>query len=109
MRMYVKNRFWINTALSTMFAAVLIACGGGATTPTVSSVLVSGPTAATLKIGEGTAFTAIAKDSGGATIAGKSFTWTSSDTNIATVAAGVVTAKRLGTVKISATTDSIKG
>ena len=110
MRLYVKNRFWISTTLSTMFAAGLIACGGGTTTPTVSSVLVSGPTTATLKINEGTAFTATARDSGGTTIAGKSFTWASSDTNIATVAVGgIVTAKRIGTVKISATTDSVKG
>jgi hypothetical protein len=109
MRVYVKNRFWINTALSTMFAAVLIACGGGTTAQTVSSVLVNGPTAATLKINEGIAFTATARDSGGATIAAKSFTWASSDTNIATVEAGVVTAKRIGTVKIFATTDNVKG
>jgi Bacterial Ig-like domain (group 2) len=111
MRLHVKNRFWINTALSSMFAALVMACGGGGTTtPTVSSVLVSGPTAATLKINEGTAFTAIAKDSSGAAVIGKAFTWTSSDTNIATVdTGGIVTAKRIGTVKISAITESING
>jgi Bacterial Ig-like domain (group 2) len=111
MHPHVKNRFWINTALSCMFATLIMACGGGGTaTPTVSSVLVSGPAAATLKINEGTAFTAVAKDSSGAALTGKAFTWTSSDTNIATVDnGGIVTAKRLGIVQISATTDSIKG
>ncbi len=111
MRLHVKNRFWINTALSSIFATLVMACGGGGTTtPTASSVLVSGPAAATLKINEGTAFTAVAKDSSGAAITGKAFTWASSDTNIATVdTGGIVTAKRIGTVKISATTESITG
>jgi hypothetical protein len=51
MHPHVKNRFWINTSLSCMFATLIMACGGGEiATPTVSSVLVSGPAAATLKI-----------------------------------------------------------
>jgi Bacterial Ig-like domain (group 2) len=111
MRMHVKNRFWINTTLSSIFATLVMACGGGGTTtPTVSSVLVNGPAAATLKINEGTAFTAVAKDSSGTALTGKAFTWASSDTNIATVdTGGIVTAKRIGTVKISATTESVTG
>jgi hypothetical protein len=89
-------------------AFALTACPGPASG--VSSVFVTAPAANALKINAPVAFSAVAKDSSGAEITGKTFTWVSSDPNVASVdASGMVTAKRFGDVKITASTDSING
>lgn len=87
----------------------LVACNS--TPPaTVDKVEVAGLSSNTLKIGEAAQFTAAAKTVGGTTISGKTFTWTSSDPNIASVdSSGKVTAKHLGTVTISASVDGKTG
>lgn len=87
---------------------VLVACTPAA--PKVDKVEVSGPSNNALKIGEATQFTAIAREASGAEVKNKTFTWTSSDDNIASVAAdGKVTAKRFGKVTISAAVDGKTG
>jgi hypothetical protein len=85
----------------------LAACGGNFAPGIVT---VSGLATNGLKIGETTAFTASFKDGSGAAVAGKTFTWTSSAPDIAAVdSSGQVTAKRFGTVTITATADGISG
>jgi hypothetical protein len=58
----------------------------------------------------GPAGNAVAKDTAGKEMTDKTFTWASSDSNIASVdTSGKVTAKRFGKVKISASVDSKTG
>ena len=91
-------------------ALALTACPGSTPAPVVSSVVVTAPASNALKINAATAFTAVAKDSSGVEITGKTFTWVSSDPNVASVdASGMVTAKRFGDVKITASTDGVNG
>ncbi|MBL0172869.1 MAG: S8 family serine peptidase [Gemmatimonadaceae bacterium] len=90
----------------------LAACGGGdgPTGPAaVASIAVSSPPQAIAAIGESVQLTATAKDAKGGSIASVTFTWTSSDPNVATVAAGVVTAVGNGTATITAASGSISG
>jgi Bacterial Ig-like domain (group 2) len=95
--------------IATVFALALTACPSS-TTPTASSVTVTTPVSNALKINEAVQFNAIAKDSGNTEIVGKTFAWVSSDPNVASVDAnGSVTAKRFGTVTITASTDGING
>jgi hypothetical protein len=91
-----------------ILALGIAACGSGV--PTVSTVSVSGPAGNALKIGEAVQFSAVAKDTAGKEMTDKTFTWASSDSNIASVdTSGKVTAKRFGKVKISASVDSKTG
>jgi Bacterial Ig-like domain (group 2) len=95
--------------IAAIFALALTACPGS-TPPAVSSVTVTAPSSNALKINEAVQFNAVAKDSGNAEIAGKTFTWLSSDPNIASVDAnGMVTAKRFGVVTVTASVDGING
>jgi hypothetical protein len=85
----------------------LTACPG--TSSVVSSVVVSG-VAAPLKLGSTATLLAKAFDQNSLEMTGQTFTWASSNPDIASVDTnGTVSAKRLGTAKISATTSSIKG
>ena len=77
--------------------------------PTVSSVTVS-PSEATIEVGETKQFSATAYDSDNTEIPGKDFTWTSSDSTVATISdAGLATVKDAGSTKISAVVDSVSG
>ena len=61
-------------------------------------------------LGSTSQFTATARDANDSTVAGKTATWISSDTSVATVNSdGLATAKANGSTTISATTDSITG
>ena len=93
-----------NIAFALVFA--LSACGG--TTPTANHVTITG---ADIKFGDPAApFTALVQDSSNITVMGKTFTWNSSNTDVATVDTnGLVTPKHVGTFKISATSDGIIG
>ena len=96
-------------AILTTLGFTLIACSSPEA-PKVSSVTVTGPASNALKINGAVAFTAAAKDSSGTAITGKTFTFTSSDENIASVdSSGKVTAKRFGKVTITASVDGVKG
>jgi uncharacterized protein YjdB len=94
-------------SVSLIFAALLSACSTPTPDPPkVSSITVTGPSTNSLKLNEAVDFSAIAKDSSGNAITGK----TSSDEKIATVdSSGKVTGKHFGTVKITASVDSITG
>jgi hypothetical protein len=105
----MRNLLYGST-LALFGAFVLTACPSTPATPTTSSVTVTGPASQKLKIGSPTTFTAVAQDSTGTTLTGKTITWTSSDPTVASVdATGRVTAQRFGTVTISAAADGKTG
>jgi hypothetical protein len=86
---------------------VVVACGGGdgSTTPkpaTVASVTMSQPTAS-MDVGATLALTATPKDGSGNTLTGRTTTWTSSNSNVASVSSGSVTAVAVGSATITAT------
>jgi hypothetical protein len=89
-------------------AFVVVACGGGgdgSTTPkpaAVSSVTMS-QQAATMNVGTSLALTATPKDGSGNTLTGRTATWTSSNSGVATVVDGNVSAIAPGTTTITAT------
>jgi CubicO group peptidase (beta-lactamase class C family) len=90
----------------------LVACSDGPTTPpvaqTVASVQVSGPTS--LQLGESVTLTATARDASGNIVTGRTFTWSSSDDQRASVnSAGRVTAHATGDVTITAEVDGRSG
>jgi uncharacterized protein YjdB len=73
------------------------------TVPVVASVVVS-PASATMTTGGTTQLVAQARDSAGAVMTGQSFTWSSTNTAVATVSsAGVVTAVAAGNATVRAT------
>ncbi len=79
------------------------------TLPMASSVKVS-PSEATVEEGETQQFSATAYDSDNMEIPGKTFTWTSSDTAVATIStAGLATAQDAGSTTISAAVDNVSG
>ncbi|HKR00189.1 MAG TPA: lamin tail domain-containing protein [Pyrinomonadaceae bacterium] len=79
-------------------------------TASVISVTVS-PSSATINRGQTQQFTATAFDAGNQPVAGATFTWSSSNTNVATIDAnGLATGVGIGTTTITATTsDGIGG
>jgi alpha-tubulin suppressor-like RCC1 family protein len=76
----------------------------------LASVAVAPPSATLTSLGETLQLTATANDANGNAIAGKTFTWESSDESIATVSAsGLVTAVTNGAATVTATTDGVGG
>ena len=68
------------------------------------------PASASIREGETQQFTAKATDSAGTEITGKTFTWTSNDTTVATInSSGLATAVNAGSTTITATTDGVSG
>lgn len=105
----------LKVAAFTAVSVPLSACGGEKTTeppppPAVATVQVT-PSLDTLKALAATRqFQAAAKDANGGTVAGKTFTWSSSDTMVARVdQAGLATAVRNGAVAIQAATEGVNG
>jgi plastocyanin len=107
----------VRSPLVSLTAAIvtLAACGGGGDGPstpagaTVSTVTVS-LASATLDPGGTTQATVAALDATGREVAGRSATWASSATPVATVdGTGVVTARAAGTAQITATVDGRVG
>lgn len=90
---------------------VSMSCGGGGGDGTgpdpnaVTTVVVTPASASLNALGATTALSAVARNSAGATVSGKSFSWTSESPSVATVNAstGVVTAAANGTAVIRAT------
>ncbi len=97
------------------FCFCLIACGGETTeppppTPSVASVQVTPASGTLVSLGETLQLSATARDASGNAITGKTFTWSSSDANVATVnPSGLVTAVANGSVTITASTDGVNG
>lgn len=77
------------------------------TAPTVASVTVS-PSSPSIAVNGTQQFTATAKDSGGNTLSGITFTWASSATNVATInSSGVATGVSAGTTQITASANGV--
>ena len=108
-------------AVLTLFASlVVISCGDsgtcssplcdGATAASVATVAVTAATTSLTSLGATVQLQAAAKDTGGNTITGKTFTWSSSNQDVVTVdTSGLATAVGGGTATIMATTDGIGG
>ena len=110
---------WLTLAVSLMSVLTVWACGGkdtvgpgtGNGTPTVATVALTPGNAILASLGETVQLTASAQDASGNAVSGKTFTWSSSASNVATVDAssGVATARANGTTTITATTDGVSG
>src|SRR5688500_5531021 len=109
-----RYKLWLRwfvggTALAA--SAFSLACGGdGITGPVpVASVTVA-IAAPSVAVGAKTQATATVKDDGGNVLDGRLVTWTSSDTEVASVSStGEVTALRAGTAEIRATSEGKDG
>jgi len=105
------KRYW----LATVLAALLAACGGSGEgdsnnppgggnpnppPPTIQVVVVS-PDSASVEAGKTARFTAVARDGGGNVVANTTFTWSTSDAAIATIANdGLATGVKAGNVSV---------
>ena len=95
--------------IAALAAAVLVvACGGGDSSgpkqATVASVTLSQPSQ-TLFVGTTLVVTATPKDGSGNSLTGRTATWTSSNSSVASVTNGSITALSPGTATITATID----
>lgn len=107
----VQRRFpalVLTVALGTGVAA----CGGGSgdvvgpPTPTPVASVTLDRTTASIAVGGTVTLTATPRDASGNTLTGRSITWSSNDTTVATVnAGGTVTGKAAGTAKVRATSE----
>ena len=108
-------------AALTLFAPlVVVSCGDSGTcsgplcdgdgAASVATVAVTAAATSLTSLGATVQLQAAAKDTGGNTITGKTFTWSSSNQNVVTVnTSGLATAVAGGTATITATTDGIGG
>ena len=105
----------IGITVLCIFAASLAACGGGGSSSsggssnsgTVNSIAVTAASS-TLAVGATETLTATAKDASGNTLSGITFTWSSSDSAVATVdSAGVVTGVAAGSADITASASGV--
>ena len=89
--------------LATSLSLALVACGDGGTEPAVP-VSVDITTQCSFEaIGQTLSLDAVAKDANGGTVAGVSFSWTSSDPNVVSVSGNVATAVGNGTATLTVT------
>ena len=104
--------FHAHRLLAFAIAGMIVACSGGSTGPSpnaVASVDLS-PTSATLTVGQTRQFAASPKNSAGLVVSGKTATWTSSSSVVASVdAAGLVRGVAAGSATITVTIDGKSG
>lgn len=94
---------------SAAIGSLLISCstGSGSKPPKVATISVS-PASPSIVAGATQQFTATAKDSGGNTITGVTFTWASGTTTVATInSSGLATAVSAGTSQITASASGV--
>lgn len=90
-------------------ASVLVSCGGGSSdsSTTITKVTVI-PTISSVALEGKQSFTANATDKDGNTVSGASFTWASSNSDVASIDEyGSATGKTAGTVQITATANKV--
>jgi uncharacterized protein YjdB len=98
----------LGTGTGTIVATSGLVSGSGkiTVTPGAAATVTLSPETVSIKDDESVQLTATAKDAQGNDITGRTFTWTTSDGNTASVSSsGLVRAKRSGTVTITATLD----
>jgi hypothetical protein len=108
LRMIVKSKLRI---LSPLILVTLLSCGSNPPPPPppVNSIDLSGPSDPYIKLNGAATISANPKDSSGNVIGEKKVTWASSDPTIATIdPSGVITPKRLGAVKFTASVDNVQ-
>lgn len=108
-RMRVSIRRSLSALALTLLAAAGSCGGDGPTAPVVASRVVVSPASATVIAGKTASFAAQALDASGAVMTGQAITWSSSDTSVAVVSAGMVTARRPGTANIIAASGTAQG
>ena len=98
----------ITAAVDNVSATATLTVTEPPTTPTMASSVKVSPSEATVEEGETQQFSATASDSDNMEIPGKTFTWTSSDTTVATIStAGLATAQDAGSTTITAAVDNV--
>jgi hypothetical protein len=85
------------------------AFGGVPQSAAVASIVINPSSATLTAIGALQQFTAIAEDSSGQAVGGVSFTWSSLDTTVVTVSAGLARAVGNGTTGVVAEADGVTG
>lgn len=102
-----RFKFTIPGFVVVALGLLLPGCGGGASSNTIASISVS-PSTASVNVNGQQQFSAIAFNSDNNQVLGQTFTWASSDTTVASIAAsGVATGVGGGTAKITATAGGI--
>jgi uncharacterized protein YjdB len=99
------------TAIAPGTVTITAIVEGNSATATVTvaqipvATIVLSPTSASVQVGATTTFTATARDAAGNTLTGRSMSWSSSSTSIATVSNGIVTGVAPGVATITATSE----
>ncbi|MCU1307004.1 MAG: Ig protein [Acidobacteriaceae bacterium] len=97
----------LTCAATVAMMLVLTSCGGSSSDPTTVSTIVVIPSVSSTTVNGHQAFTANALNSDGNSVGTVTLTWTSSDTNVATIdGGGMATGKNGGTTQIIATATS---
>lgn len=108
--MFCLSRLRSSLPFAVSMILLTAACGDSATGPGAVFIVIVDPVAVTLHPGATRMLTATPLDAHGAQVPNKIIVWTTSDTAVATVsAAGFVTAKAVGGVTITATSDGVYG
>lgn len=109
-RLEIAARKMIVGLLALLSAAVLGGCGGGSDdppAPAVTSITVSAAPA-NAETGTTHQFSATARDQSGNTMTGVTFTWSSNDTNVATISSGgLASGVAAGTANITASAQGV--
>src|ERR1035437_8713396 len=97
-----------------VFVITTLSCGGGTdrgpTAPVPVATVTAAPSSQSLFVGGTQQLTATTLDATGATLTGRTITWTTSDATKATVnSTGLVTAVAVGTATITATSEGKSG
>jgi hypothetical protein len=94
-------------ALAALLLSIQLSCRSDSSSPVPISTVTLTPATGSVNVGTTLSLTALAQDAKGNELTGRPFTFTSSDTNMATVSTtGVVTGIAPGSVSVTATSDT---
>jgi hypothetical protein len=105
--MRIASRKQMGGALAALLLSIQLSCRSDSSSPVPISTVTLTPATGSVNVGSTLSLTALAQDAKGNELTGRPFTFTSSDTNMATVStAGVVTGIAPGSVSVTATSDT---